>query len=375
VNAVSAASAAAPVTAGRQFRRGLLRTNPLVLVAALVLTGLALGLLQWLVSSGTFTLLPEQRLLRLPTDDWGHVSYQVGLLKRRPPAHEPVYLLGGSNVRECITTEGGLAAALQRATGVPVTVRNLASNDQHFGESMAIVDNLPPGRGIVVLSVNQMRFGYPPATIRREVSGRELVMASPALRRFVRQHGGASWPPQTIVSGIMNYGGSYVQQHFGALSRLHWPWVQHQTHRVSSAHEFTSAQKTLKMILYLRHAGHTGGEFDHDFAYNAALLEATVRLARQRGFAVVLMEAPENRAIVGDRFDRLKGIYQPLCRRLAARYGATYVDFGDGVGLKNADFRDLTHLVETGRPKWQRGLARALAPVLEHLRAAGSVGQ
>ena len=52
-----------------------------------------------------------------------------------------------------------------------------------------------------------------------------------------------------------------------------------------------------------------------------------------------------------------------FCRRLAAEYDATYVDFLSQADLRSSDFRDLTHLLYPGQEKYQRELAQALAPI------------
>jgi len=87
---------------------------------------------------------------------------------------------------------------------------------------------------------------------------------------------------------------------------------------------------------------------------------------------VVLMEAPENREVVGSQFDRVKQVYQPFCRALAAKDGVRYVDFNEKVGTVNGDFRDLTHLMPWGGVKWQRGLVDVLAPLLTGKSTAAS---
>jgi hypothetical protein len=331
-------------------------------VAALVLTALALAGIQYFVTSGAFTVLPESRLLRRASDDWGHVTYQVGMLKRHPPRLTPVYLLGGSNVRVSLVSEDSLATALRRRTGIPVEVHDFGSNEQNLGETMAIIDNLPRTGGMVVIGVNQTRFSYSPDLLRSAFSGRRIVLLSPALGRFMASHGVGRCHLPILLGGIFAYLASWAQNRRGDLARLRVGALHYQPH--PTYHVFPRSMKELDVIEYLRHDGHTRGIFDRYFAFNAALLDATVRLARRRGFTVVLMESPENREIVGSRFDRLKAIYQPFCRALAARDGAHYVNFNDRLGLVNTDFRDLTHLMPRGRPLWQRGLVDALAPLL-----------
>ena len=353
-------------TAAAAFRRGVWNRNPLLLLAAVALAFVLLAGLELAVSDGAASRLPVARFLRTDTDDAGFVSWQVAALQRHPPGGAVVYLVGGSNVRECIPSPQSLAAALQQTTGRRTAVYDLGGNNQDLAESLAVVDSLPATPGaVVVVSINQTRLAYTPDQLAQEAKGRELVLSSPTLRAFVHSHAGARLWPLPIVPGIMSYAASYVQQNGSSLLHLHLADHPYQRHRYTQTTLMSVRGKRRKVELWLTGKGRPGGQFDRCEAYNAALLEAIVRRARERGFTVALMEPPENAAIVRSSFDRFKAVYRPLCRSLAARYGGAYLHFGRRLDLVNTDFRDITHLVETGRLKWQAALARALSPLLQ----------
>lgn len=355
----------------QEFARGFWNPSPWLLVLAAAVTVVALAEVQNAVTSGAATALPESRLLRMPFDDWGNVSYQVALLKRHPPRHLPVYLVGGSNVRKCIADDASLAAAIRSRDGVPVEVHDFGSMNQTLGETMAIVDNLPRSSGgVLLIGVNQARFAYSPDQVAPELEGRELLLSSPALRQFMRIHRGhLAWPP-TILPGIFNYVATYFQDNEHWFLDLRLPSIAYKRHKYTLPRLLSRAAKNADVQTWLNTDGRPGGTFDRWFAFNAALLQATVKLARQRGFTVALLEAPENHAIVGHKFDRYKRVYQPFCRELAAQYGASYLNFVGRIGLDNGDFYDVTHMVEPGRAKWQRGLADALGPLLAKAQGA-----
>ena len=370
VTVATCATVPAPSTWRGDFKRGFLNPSPLVILVAVGLGALALAGLQWLVTSGAFTVFPESHIIRQINDDWGHVSYQVGRLKQQPPRRAAVYLLGGSNMRVSIPSERSVALALKQRTGVSVDVHDFGSTEQNFGETMAVIDNLPRTGGVVVISVNQTRFAYTPDVVDAEVSGSKLVMLSPALARFMASHGKPLKHPQTIASGILTFIAGWAQTNKRELATLNLKPVRFKLHPDYTV--YSRPRKEGKVLLYLRTDGRPGGAFDRYFHFNAALLEATVRLAKERGFKVVLMEAPENREVVGSQFDRVKKVYQPFCRALAARDGVRYVNFNETAGTVNGDFRDLTHLMPWGGVKWQRSLVDALAPLLTAKGAAGS---
>ena len=70
------------------FARGFRQRNPLVLVAAAVLGVLILLLIQSAAMHGDFTVVPEAHYIRIPNDDFVHVSYTLAQLRKNPPKEE-----------------------------------------------------------------------------------------------------------------------------------------------------------------------------------------------------------------------------------------------------------------------------------------------
>ena len=138
-----------------------------------------------LFTSGAFTHLRERLQLRTVRDDFVQDSYVIGRLKIDPPNHLPVYVMGGSTTREAFVSEGSFAGALRRASGVPVHVYVLSNQNQTFGQSLAMVDNLPAGRGVVAIGINNNRFHFTPAQVALQARGLPLLLASPTLDRFL----------------------------------------------------------------------------------------------------------------------------------------------------------------------------------------------
>jgi hypothetical protein len=352
------------------FRRGLTAPSLLVLLTGLALLVIALMALNEAVVSGAYTVLPEGLLLRQTHDDWLHVSYTVGRLKRHPPQQPAVYLIGGSSTRECFVSEGTLADQIRTAGGSDVEVHALASNNEHFGTDLAIVDNLPRTPGVVVICIGVERFVYGPERTERQIGGRPLLIWSAALKDYVSDRFGRHRWAASIVPGLIDYGLTWADWRAFRALRGRPAIVAFEDHFYTQADVESDAHKRRFVERWLTHRGRPGGEFDRVFDYNADLLEQTVALARQRGFEVVLLENPLNTEIVGHDFDRLLAQYRPLCAELARRYGARYVDPNLQTDLHSSDFRDLTHLVPSGRVKFQRAMADVLAPSTSGLQPA-----
>ena len=354
--------------ARQEFARGLREKHPFVLVPAVGLVLAALLGVQWLFASGAFTALPERMVLRFDHDDYTHVIYELASLKRNPPKGLAIYLLGGSSARECIDSAGALAEQVSRETGLHVRAYNLASMNQSFAESMAIVDNLPRGPALVLVAVSANRFGVPARKDRQELAGENLVLESPSLRRFLVAESGQGLVPPTLLPGIMNYALSYYEKHARRLANGKPLFVPY-THGYTRGFDLSVKRAFVRVWL----KGYRGESFTANFAYNSRLLDSLLSAGQRRGFHMVLFETPENREIVQHAYDAVKAIYQPRCAALAAAHGTRYLNFVDDAGLHNADFRDLTHLLKGSRAKFRRYLGNEVSHLVRSWFGATAV--
>jgi hypothetical protein len=342
--------------------------------ATIVLASLLMGN-QSMFTSGAFTAFPEQVMLRNGGDDYTHVSYVVNQLRFQPPQKLPVYLLGGSLVREYIVSEDSFGSLVRRDAGADVQVVDLGSVNQNFAESLAIVDNLPPGPGVVVITVYPNRFRFSPKEIAQQLQGHHLWLESPTLRRFVMSDPQRDIPPAWLpglLPGVMEYFVDYLDRHEATLAAGGQPNVQHLLHRVW-ADKLWSVETQARFLKKWR--GWREADFYRYQAYNSRLLDTLVKRARQRGFEVVLLEGSENPYTVGHALDGLKSLYKPAMARIAVENGVPYIDLQQHLSLTNEDFRDLYHLVEPGRVVWQAAMAKALRPAVEQAAAQSADGQ
>ena len=196
----------------RALARGLRNRSPLIVLVALLLAVAALAGLQWFVASGAFTAIPERLMLRIPNDDYVNVSYRVAELKRRPPAGPVVYLFGGSGAMEIIRSEDTLAAAVSADAGAPVRVVSLAAHAQSLGETLALIDNLPRGRGLLAIGLSPNRFTNGPATDASQLSGSPLALTSPHLATLLAGRTSLKKHLPGQLSGVFDFVLSYLNQ-------------------------------------------------------------------------------------------------------------------------------------------------------------------
>jgi hypothetical protein len=341
-----------------------------VLVAAFALLVPTLWGLLYFFTDGLYTSVRLSALLRVRRDDYVKASYDTAMLKLHPPRGLAIYVVGGSAAREAFTTERDLETAIAAAGGGRTRVAVLASNMQTLGESFAIIDNLPPStRAMCVIAVNQVRFEYRPGVVEQQLAGKHLLLNSPHLRRYVFKHYHRGVTTPTILPGVLDFVSGWFDKHIDDLVHGRLPRVKYILHRYHQGHQWTDEKKRRLMARSVRNRVSPGGTFDRYFRYNLGLLEEMVKVAQGKGFTVVLLELPLNGDIVGHAFDRVKSIYQPALERLARRHGAVYLRAFSEKGLVDEDFRDLTHLVPSGRVKYQAAFVRATVPLLQRLEA------
>jgi hypothetical protein len=343
------------------FRAGFRNRNPLVLLVALALLVPALLGFEYLFTSGAWSAIPLKYVLRSPTDSFIYVSWAVGKNKQHPPTLPSIYLTGGSAAREAITTDGALAKLVHRFGGPRVAVWDLGSNNQNFAETMAVADNVPGRKAWLLIGVNRDRFTFFPSENENEVVGRDFLLKSTSLQRYVADTYGRHKYSFTILPGIFSYLTSYAKKNGKALLEGRPPARTFVQHHYSLKRVLSAAKKRSLVDRWLqrRHP-----MFKGNLSFNLAMLEQILRRSRERGVRPVLVELPTNSQIIGDRLDAVVAQYRRPVQALATKYGVPYLDFNAQAAIPNGDFYDLSHLVEPGRVIWQRQLARELVKLL-----------
>jgi hypothetical protein len=349
------------------FVRGLAADSPIVVAVAVLLLVPALLGVQAYFASGAWTAVPLEHWLRKPSDDWVYVSWTVGRNRQQPPSAPSVYLLGGSGARECIVSDASLGRRVERAGGPRVEVFDLGSFNQNFAQSLAVLDNVPDTPALLLVGVGPGRFTPTSEANQMQAVGRELLLDSPFLRRYVRRTVPEYRYSFTILPGVFNYLTSYVEQHKADLIRGRPAPLAYRRHRYTQKRQRSVEEKE---AMVRRWNTKRAPVFRKNLAYNLTMLELLLERAREREVDVVLLELPYNDEIIGTEFDWARGMYQPKVHRLADAYGVPYLDFVRELPLTNRDFHDLSHLVEPGREIWEQRLAEELVAFYERHQAA-----
>ena len=352
-----------PVTpaAGARSAAVFRQRNPLVLAAAALITLVVLVGLQGVLFRGGLTSVDEGRLLRITHDDYMHVSIKVQELKKDPPKTRTVYLFGGSGTMECFVSEASLAAAIARDSGQPVQVVSLAAHQESMGMTLALVDNLPPGPATLAIGLAPIRVTGKPSRDATLLSGHELLVRSRRLEQLAPKYFGHAAPTTGAIPGIFDYMGSYLRERAAghalwgtriAYEPHYYPWG-------ATGHTQLGKRRNVlyvlakDAILYRKYGD-----------YNIAMLEEVLKLARDRGFGVVLYDQPLNASAAGPTWNGVLPAYRKRVEALALQYDVPYVHIERHVKLTDQDFADLFHLLAPARLKWQPVMAREIAATL-----------
>ncbi len=344
------------------FRRGFRQRSPLVLAAAAVITLVALLALQGAIFDGGLTKVDEGRLLRISHDDYVHVSVKVQELKADPPKTRTIYLFGGSGTMECFVSEASLAAAIGRDAKQPVQVVSLAAHQESMAMTLALADNLPPGPATLAIGLAPIRITGKPERDAQLLSGHTLLVRSKRLDQIALKYFGHKAPNTGAIPGIFDYVGSYLRERAAS----HSPWgtkIAYESHYYqwgATGHLPLGKRRNVLYVLakdvtlYRKYAD-----------YNFAMLEEILKLARERGYDVVLYDQPLNASAAGPDWNGVVPAYHKRAAELARQYDVPYLHIEQHVALRDDDFADLFHLLAPARLKWQPAMAREIASTLQ----------
>jgi hypothetical protein len=355
----------------RGFRAGFTNRNPLVLIVAGLLLVPALLGFEYYFTSGAWSSVPLKYWLRKPTDSFTYVSWTVGHTKLQRPPGLGLYLTGGSSARESLVSGPSLAAEIKSLGGPSVTAVDLGFINQNFAETLAVADNVPARGSWLLVGVNVGRFTSSPATNEKQVVGRDLLLKSAFLQRYVSTTYGRYKYSFTILPGIFSYLTSFAKQDGKRILGGNLPSRTYRQHQYTVAGNHTDKQKQAMVQQWLLSRYPL---FRSNLQYNLAMLEQILVRCRERGVHAVLVELPLNRDLIGSRFEKAVVQYTVPTMELAAKYVVPYVDVNKAAAVPNADFHDLSHLVEPGRVLWQRQLAQALVPLLKGAGTSAGAG-
>ena len=345
------------------FAGGFRQRNPLVLVVAVVCAGLAILVAQQAFMQGAFTAVSEGRFLRIENDDYVHLAYKLAELEKDPPQGPTLYLFGGSGAMESIVSQRSLAQQLERDGAGKVNVISLAAHRESLAATLALIDNLPPGQVALAVGLTPMRFTTSPAEDSGLLEGKPILVHSPRLQALGPELYGKGSRFWGLIPGMFDYAGAYLRERANApFWGVRIPYAHHYWQK--GEHGALPLAKRRNVLAVLARDQRLYAE---NADYNFAVLREILRLAQERGFAVVLWDQPLNGSAAGPDWAGVVPAYRERAEALAAEAGVPYIHPGDIAGLEDADFADLFHLLDRGRLKWQPSFSQQVTEAIRLL--------
>lgn len=335
--------------------------------------------LEWLVSTHGFGQLPLDRLLRHQHDDAVKIAHRIGEVRRVNAGKPKLYVLGGSSMREAITSEIEFSEMLTKKHGMTFEVALLSSAFRSFVQCTAVIENLPEASGIVVLGVNFSRFAWDARRSGRQLAGDPFLLKTRSFNdiefsalhvdetaSLIGEINRAIFGVNSLLPGIATYLNDYWLLNRDDLVTGRLPRREYVQHRYSMTNRRSSPEKKRKALnswLTKRAVS-----MDDNIDLNFSLLRQLLKAARMKRLPVVIVEQTLDHESIGVALDSVQRKYKARLKQLARENLVTYFDFESTLELSKQDFGDLAHLsAAPGRRKFMVALSRHLAGVVPRI--------
>jgi len=351
------------------FAAGFKRNSIVVLIIALLVSPSILMFIEWTVVSGKYTIIPEPYLLGNQNNDYLHVSYQMFNLKPNRPETMPVYITGGSSIREGIESDEDLSEKISERYNVDTEVYQFASSKQTMAETLSIIDNLPGGKGIVIVGVNYNNMlGSDKSQNYAQLKGDKLLLKSTHLRDALNRYAGEAVTYYTILPGILNqtlaYSGKYLIKNTLKHKSIKVQYLLHRYNKPLTFEERKTNVEQLKAILSVAE--------DETARLNIYLAKEIIKLGRSKGFDIIFVDTPINKDGIGSQLDDVNRFYRTTMRNITTEDDVLYCDFIWDMQIENTEFADLAHLITKGaRDAFQERLVDGIRPSFVRFEKGG----
>ncbi len=109
------------------FREGLIKQSLLVLFVSVGLSLITPIAIEQFVTHGGFSYMELDQVLRHPYDGDIYNTWLISRIKKRKPDQFPVYLLGGSSMRETFNSAESVGVKISAFSGIEVDSNLLAT--------------------------------------------------------------------------------------------------------------------------------------------------------------------------------------------------------------------------------------------------------
>ena len=333
------------------FISGFTFNKKSVWYTAILLSVSALAYTEWAVFSGLIFQIPERYLLRDPMDDSTHVSYALNRLATSQDGSFPVYLLGGSSIREATVSNVKLNERLGEL-GSALKIEKLPVLAHTPIDVLHVIENLPKGEGLLIYGISLLSFSQDPSDYIIRLDDFTLERKSPLLLAVLKEEG-ISWSPVFLqTSRLFLHFQQWLTRRSGPISQFSFS-IDYK----GSLYRDHDIPKIVGKALesWLESLEHDISDFKKYKESNLRVLQRAFASAHQKGITVVLLPMPMNR--VGSSMEKpILPILQDLIGELAKMPNISVWQARGKVGLTEEDFQDPIHFGDSGKEKFTKWL-------------------
>ena len=323
-----------------------------VLLGGVLVAVMLIACLEYLLASGQLWNLELGRLVSHQHDDWTYALQRMKRAARQQQVDGRVFLFGGSSAREAISSNEEASVALSAIVQTPIEFVNFGTRNQTLAESVVLIENLPDAtQSVVVFALQPMFLADEMQDVFDAYNGIRYPLESDALAQLLVAHEQqlpALSPAQVVRyrPRIANFLRSRIRLGFNFSS------IPYANRLYAGLGSLPLDALRIQLVGVARHMQ----TFDSNTALNLDVLRAGVRLARAKGYQVVLAGLPRNPIADRSLLARYLPHYLAEIRRLADDEGVEFVDFHPRLALPSRAFFDHVHILDETRPKLERAL-------------------
>lgn len=365
----------------RAFGAGLLDPAPAILLAAALCAFLGLRIEEAAVANMVFDNWPLGAIVRHKHDDAIFIASQVAKVNSDQVTKSNLYILGGSSMREAITSDEELEHILFKSHDLDLDVYTLASAFRTFSQCAAILENIPDGSGIAVLGINFSRFAWTIERSRRQLNGAPLLLKNSWVTDDLYRRYGAlpdtdfrqamaelAFGRNTLMPAIAQYVGDYWTLNYRTLLAGRMPQREYESHRYTRTARRMTPEKKQKSLQHWQK--NRVRKFYENVELNLAILRQLIESAKQKRIPILLVEQTLDHESIGDTLAPMMARYKPAIRKLVEDTTVVYADFEASLNLGADAFGDLAHLsAAPARLRFMRALAEQVATLHDSLPA------
>ena len=311
----------------------------------------------------------EPFLLRYNNDSWTHNAFEIERIKKAVSLknyEQVIIYMGGSVALASITSDDKMSQILSERMNRKILFTSLCSSYKTFSDEIKIVEELGEVNVTIILNSEILRF--------KTTNDKQLVnyledakhehlkyyfLPTSTETRFILEQDNFEIGFKhrvRFIRSAMVFGEilkTKVCRFFFARQRFALSYHRHIVGDFKPVDAKQQAVLSKKLASMLRN-------IEKVYGVNCNLFEVAIDKARANGNRVILAESPVNPLFV-DQMEVFAPKYNKLIQGLVQKKDLTYLDLRGAAGWVPEDFRDLHHMLPSGREKFTPILAEKLA--------------